>query len=304
MKTYPLIALMAFFPFAVHGTFEVSGEVMVWTTREAGTDCWAEVITTQGFNLLNDLREVHFDWDAGFRVGVGYFDQWDTQLLYTRFYTLGKDQVLSEPGTVHSTFTGNFYIDNPTGSGISGPAYDAANIHWTIDFNIFDWELGHKFCPSRSLVLRPYLGIKGGRIDQTIRSQWINASFVGNENLKNHFWGIGPQLGISTDWKLLDSFSLISDFTGALMWGHWSLGDHFSNSVGQQVAINLHTITSGATMVRGYLGFQWEVCHFTAKLGYEMQVWLDQLQFYSFTGGRLDNALTLQGGTFEICFSF
>ncbi|NGX30555.1 MAG: hypothetical protein K940chlam4_01405, partial [Candidatus Anoxychlamydiales bacterium] len=30
-------------------------------------------------------------------------DQWETQVYYTSFRTRGKDNVSSEPGTVHST---------------------------------------------------------------------------------------------------------------------------------------------------------------------------------------------------------
>lgn len=305
--------------------FDIFASLIVWTAKEAGADCWAEVIISDSSTLFNDLREVNFGWNPGFRVGIGYgmtHDQWDTQAYYTWFRTTGKDHVSSGNGAVHSTFLGNFYIDNATGAGISGPAYQKGSISWTIRFNIFDWELGRNFWISQSLALRPFIGLKGGWIHQSIHSKWENPSLSpaeffneGRENIKNNFWGIGPSAGINTKWNLFNcqchSFNLLGDFSGALMWGHWTFSDLFTNDIHQQVAVNLENLNSGATMVRTFMGLNWEFYfgsenwyRFSSKLGYEMQFWLDQLQFYSFVGGRLNNQLTLQGGTLEFSFDF
>lgn len=42
-------------------------DLIVWTAKEAGADCWAEVINTSGSSSSNDLKEVRFGWDPGFR---------------------------------------------------------------------------------------------------------------------------------------------------------------------------------------------------------------------------------------------
>jgi hypothetical protein len=305
-------------------SFDCFASLLVWTAREVGADCWAEVITSTGLESSNDLKQVHFDWDPGFRVGIGYgmeYDQWDTQLYFTWFHTSGHDQVSSTPGSVHSTFMGNFYVDNSKGAGISGPSYQSATIDWKIHFNMFDWELGRNFLVSKSLALRPLIGVKGGWIHQSIDSTWHNADLSGTEfyskgeeNLKNNFWGIGPSAGINMRWDLLTRpchlFYLFGDFSGALMWGHWSFDDAFSNDIGQQVIVDLQDINSGASMVRTWMGFGWNTYFsdnrysFSVRLGYETQFWLNQLQFYSFIGGRLDTTLTLQGGTLEFSFDF
>ena len=304
--------------------FTIFADLLVWTAKEAGADCWAEVITSEGSSSSNDLREVHFGWDPGFRVGLGYgmkHDAWDTQFYYTQFHTRGKDHVSSSPGAVHSTFLGNFYVDNADGAGLSGPSYQRAHIDWKIHFDMFDWELGRNFWVSRSLALRPFLGVKGGWIDQSIHSTWKNPALtgaeffsVGRENLKNNFWGIGPEAGLNIQWNLFadekQSFNLFGNFSGALMWGHWRFSDLFENSIQQKVKVRLNQIKSGASMVRTFMGFEWSSYfnknrhRFSTKLGYEMQFWLDQLQFYSFVGGRLTNQLTLQGGTLEFCLDY
>jgi len=303
--------------------FNIFANLIVWTAKEAGPDCWAEVITSDNSTFSNDLKQVHFGWDVGFRVGIGYgmkHDQWSTQAYYTWFHTRGKDSISSGPGTVHSTYLGNFYVDNVDGAGLSGPSYQKASIDWTIHFNMFDWELGRSFWISKSLALFPFLGIKGGWIHQSIHSKWQNPALsgaeffnTGIENLKNNFWGIGPEAGINMKWSLVAGqiqFYLFGDFSGALMWGHWSFSDSFKNDLPQQVSVDLQNINSGASMLRTFMGFGWDAnlsqnrYRLSTKLGYEMQFWLNQLQFYSFTGGRLVNELTLQGGTLEFCFNF
>ena len=304
--------------------FNIFAAFLLWTAREAGADAWAEAIVSEPSSISNDLQQVDFRWDPGFRVGLGYFmksNPWDTKFYYTRFHTTGKDDASRGPGSIHSTFLGNFYVDNPLGLGISGPSYESASINWRIHYDIFDWELGCRLSLSKSLVLRPFVGVKGGWINQHIHTKWNNPDLPadeffneGIEDIENDFWGIGPDLGIDTKWILgsfrNQAFSLFGDFSGALMWGHWSFSDEFSNDLNQKVDVNLQDINSGATMVRAFMGLGWDAkikkgCkRVTMRLGYEMQFWFNQLQYYSFTGGRLDNQLTLQGGTLEFCLDF
>lgn len=303
------------------GCFNAFADLIVWTAREAGADAWAEVIIVDGDIHSNDILGVDFGWDPGFRVGLGYrskHDCWDTKFFYTWFHTKGTDDISSQMGAVHSTFLGNFYINNADGGGLSGPSYEKASIDWTIHFNIFDWQLSRNYRTCKALFLRPFIGIKGGWIDQSIHSKWENPDVfsnvffsIGKECIENNFWGIGPAVGINTQWNLFcNELYLFYDFSGAVMWGHWSFNDIFQNDFPTQVVVDLQDINSGASMVRTFMGFGLDInfCknqyRLSTKLGYEMQFWLDQLQFYSFTGGRLVNLLTLQGGTFELCLDF
>lgn len=308
-------------------SFDIFANLIVWTAREAGADCWAQVLTTTSSSSVNDLLEIDFKWDPGFRVGIGYgmgWDQWDTKAYYTWFHTKGKDFVSGLPGTVHSSFVGNFYVSNPNGLGLSGPSYERAHINWTIHFDMFDWDLGRNFWVSKSLALHPFAGLKGGWIHQSIHSVWENPAFVGPqfvnpqpfgtglEKVKNHFSGIGPSFGINSKWNLHESsrqlLNLFGDFSGALMWGHWMFRDFFDNDIGEHISVGMQNINSGATTIRAFMGLGWEIYwnqwHLSTKLGYETQFWLNQLQYYSFIGGRLSHQLTLQGGTFEFAFDF
>lgn len=302
---------------------DVFADILVWTVKEAGADCWAEVIPLNDINLSNDIHQVNFGWDPGFRVGLGYKmkqDKWITKLYYTWFASQGRDKISSEINSVHSAFLGNFYVDNQAGLGLSGPAYEKAKIDWTLHFNMFDFDFGRNIWKNKPLSLYLFCGLKGGWINQFIHTKWINPFVpsyqyfnIGRENLKNNYLGIGPKFGVNSKFKPFKnqrSFYVFGDFSTALMWGHWSFFDKYQNDIDQEVLVDLHDINSGSTMFQTFLGFGWDKNfnqnrnYFSAKLGYEMQFWLDQLQFYSFTGGRLVNMLTMQGGTFELNFDF
>jgi len=303
---------------------DVFADLFVWCAKESGTEAWAQKLLMSDLNSEIYLQALDFEWNAGFRVGIGYgmrHDQWDTQLYYTRFQTHAKDHVSGGPGTIHSSFLGNFYINNPDGLNLTGVAYENGSIHWSIHYNIFDWELGRSFWVSNALSLRPFIGLKGGWIHQSIHSKWRHPNVIaplyfneGAENLKNNFWGIGPSAGLNTQWNVLSVRNhrlwLYGDLSGAIMYGHWTLSDAYHNDIDQIVIAELSDLNSGATMVRTGFGLGWDIAlskgryQLTAQLGWEMQFWFDQLQYYSFDDGRLDNALTFQGGTFELRFDF
>lgn len=291
----------------------LSADLLIWTVREAGADNWAEKILTEGSvlpNRHNTLRGVHFPFHSGFRV-IGYYQKsdcpWDTRLQYTKFNTTGTDSVDGPPGTIHSSFLGNFYVNNPEGLGITGPAYERAKIRWNLDLHIFDWDIGWHLRTSRMVTFRPYIGLKGGWIHQSVHSVWENPNvtenvfYIGKEKIKNCFWGLGVQVGTevvwSPFWNRCPEFSFFGDFTSAILYGSWSFFDQFTNDIGEQVDVRVEPVHSGAPMMRGCLGCAWSRFQWQLRLSVEMQVWLDHLKYYSFTGGRLGNQLTLQGGT-------
>ncbi len=302
-------------------SFDLFADVLVWTVRESGTENWSQVIGP-GRTFL-ELQSVSFPWDVGVRVGFDYsfeFDQWDTLFAYTWFQTKGTDRV-NTPYEINPAFTGNFYVNNPSGNGFSGPLYQKGAIQWTILFNMFDLELGRKYWASSALSVRPFLGLKGGWIHQSANTQWLNPNIANpssfgtaKENIKNNFCGIGPCGGLDTTWKLgtvrNHIFSLFGDFSGATLLGRWTFSDIYSNAVPTVVSITTPNIFGAAFMLRGLMGFEWDTSfnaeqfYFTMRVGYESQFCLDQLQIYQFDIGLQDLLLTLQGASIDFAFDF
>jgi hypothetical protein len=223
-------------------------------------------------------------------------------------------------GEVYSADMGNFYIGNTDGADF-GPHYQSASVRWDFDFHSIDFEVSRNYRIGTNLELRPFLGLKTAIISQSIKTHWFNPINTSKhtytftsavETLSPKFWGIGPSLGVTMTMPLRDSengnLKLFGSPSGAIMFGHWTCAEEYSNDQPTSVTIDMDPITSAATMLRGVVGVEWEQ-HFsrmtsTVRFGYETQLWLNQIQFYSYNMGRLNNVMSLQGGFAEWCIRF
>jgi hypothetical protein len=301
-------------------------DALFWTVREGAAENWAQIITPMGFlGVLGTnvgtatLVDAPFDWRTGLRVGMGVdrSNGFDTTLYYTRFFTSATSRA---SGEVYSAFMGNFYIGNTDG-GDYGPYYRHASIQWDFSFDSIDLEISRSFTIGTNLELRPFLGLKTAIIRQSINTSWSNPVDTtkhtyhftsGTEDMDLSFWGIGPSLGVTMTMPLCDkdrySLKLFGTPSGAIMFGHWKYTEQYENDQPASVTIDMDPITGAATMLRGVVGFEWDQrfprATSTVRLGYEAQFWLNQMQFYAYNIGRLNNVTSLQGGFLEWCIRF
>lgn len=293
-------------------------DLLFWKASVSSSDNWSQVITSSSYFQSATINSVNFKYNTGYRVGLGYqqpFDFWDTLFYYTSYKTRGRDQ---ESGNVYSDYVGNFFVNNTDGGSISAaPFYGLGAMQWKLVFDTLDLELGRTFNMDKLLSLRPYLGLKAAIINQSIYTSWYNpvnvATFTtASENLQNNFWGLGPVLGLKSVWPLYKgettTFNIFGNLSGAVLWGHWSFSDHYSNNLPMSVTVNHSDLNGASTMARGLVGLEWggkiSKADLSARLGYEAQVWLSQLQFYTYNQGRVNNLLSLQGGILELCINF
>jgi hypothetical protein len=294
----------------------VSADFLAWLASEDVTSIWTDVVPIGIIKENINVPSFDFKWNYGFRVGLGYnlsYDQWDTIFNWTWFRTSAEHNVQPQLLTiVNPEFFAAFLTTND---------FISMSAQWSILFNIFDWELGRSFWISKRLSIRPFLGIKGGWINQSIHAQYYNllindwpSDNSGKELVKNNFWGMGPSGGINLKFvagNFTNHFcSLFGDFSTAAMWGSWSGNDVYKNTLNVTASVNSNKSALGALMFRGFWGLGWDIninknkAHFTTKLGYEMQLWLNQLRIATFQLQRLHGDLTLQGVTFNCRFDF
>ncbi|NGX48258.1 MAG: hypothetical protein K1000chlam3_01649 [Chlamydiae bacterium] len=285
-------------------TVDVYADALYWYTTEIVD--WSMNLDPKGNLETVTFQKLSFDWAPGFRIGIGYTsscDCWDTQFSYTHFQTKGANRAKGD--MIKSEYFGSIFSD----LGF----YQQAKIRAKIEYNMFDWELGYLLCPSECLFLRPVIGIKGGWIHQTLKTPLkktfdiLNILFIpvkAEETLRNDFWGIGPKGGVNSKWFLSSCFSLVGDFSAALMWGHWSFSDQFLDSSGSNIVTKIAGRNFGAFMLQGFLGLGLDICNFSLKVGYEVQDWFNQYQIFdNGTGGQSGN-LILQGLRFQVRFDF
>lgn len=325
-----LVALTLLFAIRVDAqekckNWDFSADFLAWFASEEASSVWVDVIKL-GEPRSFGAPSFHFDWDFGFRLGAGYnleYDRWDTQLYWTWFRTEA-----SQSERVFPTF---FIIASEEihpeffAGDLSGKSAQSAKIRWALHFNMFDWELGRNYWVSEALSLRPFFGLKGGWINQPIRVQYDDLIVAvggidtpttdsGRENVRNDFWGIGPLGGLNSKWKLrhckTNYPSLFGDFSLAYLCGTWRCADEYNDTAGATVRVNMKKLTLGALMWKGFFGLGWDVdlrrggSHFAARVGYEMQLWVNQLRVPTGQLVQLHGDLTLQGVTCNCQFDF
>ncbi len=302
-KTTILILLLAASK-ATATSVDVYVDALYWHTTE--TADWALTLAPEPNFEKVTFNTISFDWDPGFRVGVGFTnfcDCWDAQLSYT--YFRAKTTNRAKAGMIQSEFFGSKL-------SLIG-FFQNAKIRTKIDYNIFDWEVGHILYLTECLSLRPKVGLRGGWIDQTLKSSWEKTVDIFNillipitatENLTNNFWGIGPQGGVNGKWFFSSCFSLVGDFSAAFMWGHWSITDQFNDSFNSNIVTKVANRNFGAFMLQGFIGLGYDICNFYFKAGYEIQDWFNMYQVFDNGTGGHNNDLILQGLTFQVRCDF
>ncbi len=291
-------------------------DLLWWQVREGGAENWAQLITPAGVQRSAQLIDAPFPWNPGIRVGIGHeFDQngYDISLAYTHYQATASNQV---SGIVYSAFVGNYFVNNTNGASF-GPTYNNANIRWQFFYNTIDLNLGQNFKLDPVLQLHPFIGLKGASINQNIYTNWLNPTTPTNftaatENLKNNFSGIGPTIGVDSTWALFadahQALSLIGNVSGGLLWGHWSFNEVYANNTPITVTTSVSSVNGVSPVIAGLLGFQWNK-HFTKadisiRIGYEAQMWFNQMQLYTLSAGRQNKSVSLQGGDLDFRFNF
>lgn len=289
--------------------FDIFADFLIWKASEETSSIWATStsIDPDGVEVF-EAHNLNFDWDLGFRVGVGNLftcDCWDVRLYWTWFQSHASETIP----------TGEIILTQFFGGFLNDDVSESAKIRLDLKYNMFDGQLGREFCICGCFFLRPYMGIRGGWIDQCIRSEWQNftvdpvTQFSSTENLTNNFWGIGPLAGIGSQWELGCYFFLFGDFETALLWGTWSNKDVYKNSNSITINTNMKDSHLGSLTMHAFAGLGWERnfgcwSHFTARLGYEWQIWFSQFRISTFQQLRVHGDLTLQGGTLNLSLAF
>jgi hypothetical protein len=273
-------------------------EPLYWRATEAID--WTGTNNLNSTNQMLSYKTIAFNFTPAFRVGAGYdHKDWDTRFYYTRFYTEARDSYI---GGQTSSFLAARLVQPA-----AGYLYQSSQVHFQIKYNMLDWDIGKRFQPTASLMLRPLLGLEGGWINQNVNSNLQGTTSVA-ELLQNNFSGIGPKLGIQSTITLLNredyKLSLLADFTSAYLWGHWSVTDALVTNTGRTANIDTGSRYMGALTVGALMGLGFDYKQFSAKLGYEINDWFNQCQLFDNGTGAHTNDLILQGLTLGFTYQF
>lgn len=206
--------------------YAVLDSVQTSDNPQEGTRTWNDLIDAE-------LLSPHFEWDFGFKLGIGYnttCDGWDIGVTWTSFtgHANSHDETNFEENTTL------FYLWSAFKPIRGDDAVSDIKTAWKVDLNLIDIELGREYWASPRFSLRPFVGLRIGNIDQSytieykglafkLRSPEINQNDEVNMDLD--YKGVGVRGGFDMAWHLSCGFSIVGELAPSIVYGRFDF-DH------------------------------------------------------------------------------
>lgn len=271
--------------------------------------------------------EPEFDWDFGFRVGLGYIfsdRKWDMSLSWLHFATSSQQTIDTDLGIGCVQF-GRFPIWSLSCDTLCFDFITQAKMHWKLKINLLDLTFGRLFEFGKTFFLRPFFGLRGAWIDQRDKVQYSGGVFVngltvsqllsmcGDDHIfmKNNFWGVGPIVGIEPQLNLGRGLRVYAGVAGTGAVGQFNI--HQKERYLDSVRFNHHDHpVKWRWILDADAGIMWEtwLCSqrfaLTFKFGWEYHLFFDQLELRGDKFGLVsdDRNLSLNGVAFSSRFDF
>lgn len=267
--------------------FFVTGDALVWKANQEGLQFALQNTTESLPPAVGALYRPDFDFQAGFRFGLGYntsYDNWDVYLNWT-FFQPSSDKSLSSEGykivDLSSPATGGNYLST----------FESATAHWRLHLNVLDLDLGRNFYVSPHLALRPHIGIRSAWIFQNQNVTYA-CDFIDTVKLTNNYWGIGIVAGLDSTWDLGMGFSVYGNIAASNISGFYNLA-----LLEVQQGVTLNNITEKPHVSKAItdfqLGLRWEKLFDSAfllfQVGWEQHIFYNQLQWQGGAFGPTPN---------------
>ncbi len=300
---------------------------LIWQGQENGNGYAIKTkkVQSETTALYNSsVKNLHFDWDSGFRVGLGYnlpHDGWDLVAGWTWFQNTAKGHTSSGSGAVFSA--------NPYDLAEQSVDYFSSSYaHLNLKLNMIDLDLGREFFVSKWMTIRPFMGLRTTWVNQRFNANYndpIPASSVASFSSKatNKYWGIGIHSGMNTQWGLGAGFSLYGNAAFSILNGFFKVKDYeatqYTNGTHNDNIGNIDSFRVGRVISELAMGLRWDTmfaddrCHFGIQGGWEQLMFFGQNQFKHFYGSFISNAgayfanqgdLTFQGWTLAARLDF
>lgn len=258
---------------------DLFGEALFWQAKVGGRD-----YAYSASNMTNSkpktpfrgsVSEVSFDWDWGFKVGLGFIfseEMWSLNCIYTRFITSNNE---GEKKNWPEGFMGL--------TGYLTPALESSS-NYRISYNDISFEFGRNYYVSSNLNLQPFIGLKNTWIHQKQQSKYLinlkqDDLISFNSDLKDccDFWGIGPQMGLSSSWFITRVINILFKTSGSLLYGKYDVSDSYFSGEVREIQ-GREEETNSSVFLKGDKSFISPFVDFTIGLGYQEYIYQDKLQ--------------------------
>jgi len=296
--------------------FFADAAILYWKANEDGLGFAVESPSTFKLAPQAKVENPDFEWDFGFKLGLGYrfsHDHWNLLLQFTSFQThndreieAGDHQILF-PLWQKSTLDGPFFANE-------------AKVHWRLHLGLVDLMLSKFYQVTNTLILIPEIGIRGGSARQKYYLEYRGGSFPASSDeiihMKNKFFGIGPNIGLLGQWSWGRGFSLFAKSLLSLLLGEFYV--HQDEYLDKEKLLGVHDIfSSTAAIFEICAGVGWQHCFQGALRRLALDIRWDQLfcpsqnQLLHFTNANTPGVffanqgdLTISGVEFNMRFDF
>lgn len=272
------------------------GDFLYWRADQEGLEYAVKSTLNSTIpRIKSHILKPEVEWSPGFRAGIGYTfatqDFWDVMALWTHFQTHHSDH---ESVNLKTTDLQNSPLIVPWwGATILGSSANSASVHWNLNYNTYDLDLGRNYFVAKTFSVHPFLGLRGATINQHYHAKYnafstqtllfTRTSF----HAETDFWGIGAHVGTALQWRCNRFFSFIGNLGGSLLYADFKIHERYRALIGAnptqitKMPLREH-ITTGAFNVEAMLGFEWEKFFYENKYrlsiaaGYEWSEWFSQ----------------------------
>ncbi len=280
----------------------IYGDLLIWQAHEANLPI-AVKNKDMNFNLDNASgKNLEFDWDLGFRVGLGYnlpHDGWDLNLTWLRLHSEAHHKLHVANGQIlwgsqeHPLDGSNGFVNIPA--------------RWHAQLNQIDLDLGREFYVGRFLTLRPHVGLRNTWLRQKLKVNYKEPVFLNTDELEirksNHWWGIGPEAGLDTQWMIGAGFSIYGNFTAAIEYGFHKVKNRDEDETIETDLVKFHdSFRVSHPILDMQLGMMWDQMfyrdrfHVGLHAGWEQHIYFSQNQFAYFIDDTSIGAFTTNNG--------
>lgn len=212
---FPLTLLCGYDPscepchviYCTKGAFSI--DALYWRAFEGGfgkclpTNVSDVIADGQILSTLSGIsHDPHFKWNVGLRAGYEYeiANDWDMACSFTHFYSRAH----------HFENNGSF-------------------MRLKLCFDTVDLIARYKSSYGSCFILRPYLGLRGAKINQRLHLLALPNlaspdNFISTEDKnRERFSGIGPLAGLEGDWHLGCGFSLYANASVSWLYGTFKI---------------------------------------------------------------------------------
>lgn len=286
-------------------------------------------VTNENIMGYGEVANPKFDWESGFRVGLGYnipHDQWDLTSVWTWYDGKGSDSQESnddsEPTILPVFIHPNIYNDQSI-AACKDASYDVI-----IHLNVLDLDLGKQFKVAKWFSLKPHFGIRSAWVHQVHDVSYDDLYDKSGDqvldnystHITNNFWGLGIRGGFGSDFGLRWGLSLVGDFSVSLLYGLFetSYSERFTlDSETRTVIAEDNSFHAGRVVTDIDLGLRWtkgfakDRVRLLLQAGWEHHMFFSQNQIMRFVDGQSwgnfvqnQGDLYFQGWTASLRFFF